>query len=66
MGQKERSMVSIVLTKAEHNVFTDKWRKAIPHDGNSEYVPRKKVMSTAREIYRHYPEILKALNLQHG
>jgi hypothetical protein len=40
MGQKSGDMASVAVTRAEHQVFTNAWRQAIPYwaeghrDGN--------------------------------
>lgn len=48
-------------TRAEHQVFTNAWRQAIPH--GSRNVTPNMVNNTARNIYSDYPEILRALGL---
>ena len=54
-GQKVDDMLSIVVTKAEHDELTAAWRNVSKEASKSE-VQRK-----AKEIYKNFPEILKAL-----
>lgn len=61
MGQNTAEMSSIVVTRAEHQVFTNAWRQAIPY--GSRNVTPSMVNNAARTIYRDYPEILQALGL---
>lgn len=65
---KEGNMLSIVLTKEEHAAFTKAWRKAIPYKNSSKALRTdtakpEDVINAAKEIYKNYPEILKALGL---
>ena len=69
-GQKESEMLSIVMTKAEHEAFTKLWQSKIGLNGwkTTQYttstVPSKSyVENIAKEIYSNYPEILKQLGL---
>lgn len=63
LGQKAGQMLSIVLTKEEHQIFTNLWRKFIPYGKGTREATPERVMEAAREIYKDYPEILKALGL---
>ncbi len=66
---KEDDMLSIVLTEEEHKAFTNAWRSKIGYakDFNkanrTNNVDKQKVIDVAKEIYKNYPEILKALDL---
>ena len=65
---KEGNMLSIVLTKEEHQAFTNAWRKAIPYDNSNAKLKTstakpEDVIKAAKDIYKNYPEILKALGL---
>ena len=55
-------MQSIVVTKEEHRLFTNQWRKEIPY--GTKDLTRDQIMEVAKEIYKDYPEILKALNIE--
>jgi hypothetical protein len=59
-----RLNLTVAVTDAEHQVFTNAWRKAFPY-GNTGAIPitEKAVLEAAREIYKDHPAILKALNL---
>jgi hypothetical protein len=61
MGRNTADMAAIVVTRAEHEVFTNAWRQAIPY--GSRNVTPNMVNNAARDIYRDYPEILQALGL---
>jgi hypothetical protein len=56
-------MLSVALTKEEHQIFTNAWRKAIPYGTKYSPAMERLVKETAKEIYKNYPEILKALKL---
>lgn len=64
LGIDPNDMASIALTPAEHQVFTNAWRKAIPYGDGTRNADYGTVMSTAKEIYSEYPEILRVLGLQ--
>ncbi|WNB17009.1 RHS repeat domain-containing protein [Marivirga arenosa] len=64
MGEKATQMLSIALTKTEHQAFTNAWRKAIPYGNGTINATREQVINTARQIYKDYPEILNALKLK--
>ena len=57
------SMISMVLTKAEHRIFTNTWRKAILYGTKYKKLSEKFIKDTVKDIYKEYPEILKALGL---
>jgi hypothetical protein len=54
------SMLSIVLTKEEHQVFTNAWRQAIPYGTNYAQLSKEFLWGKAQEIYANYPELLEA------
>jgi hypothetical protein len=56
-------MMSVAVTEAEHQVFTNQWRAPIPYGDGTAAATRESVIEAAREIYRHYPEILRGLGL---
>ena len=65
---KKGDMPSVVLTKEEHKAFTNAWRKAIPYDKSNAILTtssakEEDVINAAKDIYRNYPEIFKALGL---
>jgi hypothetical protein len=63
MGQKVRDMLSIAVTRTEHQVFTNAWRDAIPYGAGTANATQQQVLDAARQIYANYPAILKALGL---
>jgi len=61
-------MQSIAVTAAEHQGFTNAWRVAIGHSNSGAATTtlnatREQIFQAAREIYKDYPAILKALGL---
>lgn len=67
LGVSQGSMKSIVLTPAEHQLFTNAWRaeistssSAILHTGNA---TKAQIEAAARKIYKDYPILLEALGL---
>jgi hypothetical protein len=59
------------LTQSEHYKFTQAWKKAIGYEKqaagttgfNTNNVPYNTFIKTAQDIYKNYPEILKALGI---
>jgi RHS repeat-associated protein len=64
MEMKSGQMLSIAVTKAEHQVFTNKWRSKIAYgsEGTGK-ATRESVLNAAKSIYSDYPAILKELRL---
>jgi hypothetical protein len=60
LGEKASRGLSIALTKAEHQAFTNEWRRLIPY-GTSSAQNRATVMGAARRVYAEYPQIIKSL-----
>lgn len=70
LGNNTSSWSSVVLTRAEHQAFTNAWRQRIGygttpgttgfHTGNA---TPELIREVARDIYRNYPEILRILGL---
>lgn len=62
-------MLSIVVTDAEHIKFTVAWRCAIGYSTdinaliNTRTALKPDIEVAAKQIYKDYPEILKALGL---
>ena len=63
LGVDPNDMISIALTPAEHQVFTNAWRKAIPYGEGTMNATVDQIHGAARAIYQNFPEILRALNL---
>jgi RHS repeat-associated protein len=67
-GESSQLMKSVVLTVEEHKIFTKKWREAIPYksknlDWRNWMRNKSQLEEIARDIYKDYPQILKALGL---
>jgi hypothetical protein len=64
MGQNARQILSVGVTPAEHQVFTNAWRRLIPYgEAGTGAATRESVSQAARQVYADYPEILRALGL---
>ncbi|MHC1656263.1 RHS repeat domain-containing protein [Stenotrophomonas riyadhensis] len=63
VGQKQSQMLSVAVTEAEHQPFTNAWRRAFPYGTNYRQLSADQVMNKAREIYANYPAFLKELGL---
>jgi len=67
LGVSHGSMKSIVLTPAEHQLFTNAWRTEISTSTsailNTDNATKVHIEAAARKIYKDYPIILEALGL---
>ena len=63
LGQDAGQMASVAVTKAEHQVFTNAWRAAIPYGQGTANATRQQVLDAARQIYSGHPEIVRTLGL---
>jgi len=54
------SMLSIVLTKEEHQVFANAWRAAVPYGTDYATLSAQQIWEHAQRIYADYPELLDA------
>jgi RHS repeat-associated protein len=63
IGQKAGKMSSIAVTDAEHQGFTNEWRRLIPYGAGTAAATPESINSAAREIYSNYPSILSGLGL---
>ena len=71
LGTNTNAWQSIVLTIEEHQAFTNAWRARIGYNGQAagsfgvttSTATREQIIQAAREVYRNYPEILRALGL---
>jgi hypothetical protein len=59
-----KEMLSVAVTKEEHQAFTNAWRAAIKYgaDGTGK-ATRDEIMDAAKSIYANHPDIPKALGL---
>ena len=59
-----KDMPSVAVTKSEHQVFTNAWRKAIPYGANGTGMATgAQIDGAAGQIYAGYPNLLSALGL---
>ncbi len=63
LGVRARGMASIALTEAEHQVFTNGWRRLIPYGSGTANATVAQIKRAAGEIYSGFPDILSALGL---
>ena len=64
MGQRVPDMLSMAVTRAEHQAFTNAWRARIPYGrAGTGRATKEWILQEAREIYADYPAILRALGL---
>jgi len=61
LDQRSRQMLAIVLTKEEHQAFTNAWRAAISYGVGTASATSQHVHDAAKQIYVNNPSILKAL-----
>ena len=66
LGLDKRAMLSVAVTKEEHQVFTNMWRKSFPYGEKLEKLSKERIASEAQKIYKNYPEILKAVKATLG
>lgn len=66
LGIKGDDMPSVVLTKEEHKKFTAAWRKAIGYKNSGADITtasanKEEILEAAKNIYKDYPELSKAI-----
>lgn len=67
LGINEDDIPAIVLTKEEHQKFTNAWRNEIGYKGdktdiNTTNADADAIMEAAQRIYKDYPELLRFIN----
>jgi hypothetical protein len=63
LGQNARKMASIAVTPTEHQAFMNAWRKLIGYGAGTAGAQATDVSDAAKELYKDFPQILKALGL---
>lgn len=63
LGVDETQMLSVAVTRAEHDAFTAAWRSEIGYGAGTHNATAEQVLAAARKIYKDYPDILAALGL---
>jgi len=55
------SMLSVALSKAEHQIYTNAWRAAFPY-GQQVYgdIAKSELWKVAQKIYENFPELMEA------
>lgn len=64
LGVEANTMLSVAVTKAEHQVFTNAWRTAIGYGAGTQNATPAFIMQTAANIYADYSAILTALGIK--
>jgi hypothetical protein len=64
IGGNVRDWPSVVVTKAEHQAFTNQWLKEIPRGRGTRNATPEEINNAARKIYSGYPEFLDSLGLK--
>ena len=54
------SMLSVAVTPAEHQKFTNAWRQVFKYGTDYRFVTKDDIWEAAQKIYEDYPEILDA------
>jgi len=60
IGVKANNMLSVAVSPAEHQAFTNAWRAAIPYGTNYATVTAQQLWMHAQRIYADYPALLDA------
>jgi RHS repeat-associated protein len=63
LGVHPADMASVAVTRAEHQVFTNAWRAAIPYGSGTANATTEQIVAAARQIYKEHPALLAALGL---
>ena len=59
-------MKAVALTPEEHQAFTNAWRALIPYGDGTKNVNTEQILEAAKQIYKEFPELLKAALEQLG
>ena len=60
LGIDPSEMLSVTLTKDEHQIFTNAWRTYYPYGMDYSILTKEDLWQTAQKIYQDYPELLDA------
>ena len=60
LGIDINNMLSVAVTKSEHQVFTNAWRSIFPHGMDYTDVTIDMLWDAAQVVYKDYPELLDA------
>lgn len=63
LGVNAREMLSMAVTKGEHQALTNLWRSEISYGVGTAKATAESVLNAASRIYQNSPTILKALGL---
>lgn len=55
-----KTMLSVAVTKAEHQKFTNAWRKTFEYGMDYSTLKKSDIWKAAQKIYKDYPELLNA------
>lgn len=57
IGIKEGDIISVILTKEQHQVFTNLWRDVIEYGTDYDQLSKGQVLEIAQDIYKDNPEL---------
>ena len=60
LGINVGDMLSVAVTKEEHQMFTKAWRQAIPYGTDYNSITVSQLWDAAKQIYKDYPDLLDA------
>lgn len=60
LGINVNSMLSVAVTPAEHQKFTNLWREAFKYGTDYHSITREVLWEEAQRIYKNYPDLLDA------
>ena len=60
IGINKNELLSVVLTREEHNAFTKRWREQIPYGTIYGELKRSQLWDAAKKVYFDCPELLDA------
>ena len=60
LGINANEMLSVAVTAAEHQKFTNAWRDIFKYGTDYSKLTKNDIWKAAQKIYKDYPELLKA------
>ena len=60
LGINANDMLSVAVTAAEHQKFTNAWRSVFKYGTNYSVLTKNDIWKAAQEIYKDFPELLQA------
>ena len=60
LGFDINKMLCVAVTKAEHQIFTNDWRRLVAYGSDYSKLTIWEIWEYAQQVYKNYPEILSA------